>query len=165
MPDLVHVKGLSDLQKLLDTLPAKMEANVMRGALRAGAKVVLAEAKQNVPVDQGILRDGLKISTGTKKGVVKASIKAKGKHGYLAHWMEYGTKPHKIKAGEGSLFYNAAHVEEVDHPGVSPRPFLRPALDSQAGQALAATGEYIKSRLAKKHGIDTSDISIGDDEE
>jgi HK97 gp10 family phage protein len=159
-----HVKGLKELQALLNTLPAKMEANVMRSALRAGAKVVLEEAKQNVAVDQGILRDGLKISTGIKKGTVKAAIKAKGKHGHVAHWIEYGTKPHKITAEDGALFFGNTLTNSVDHPGITPRPFMRPALDSQAGAALIAVGEQVKKRLTKE-GINTSDISIGDDEE
>ena len=34
----IRVTGLADLQKFLDTLPAKMETNIMRGALRALAR-------------------------------------------------------------------------------------------------------------------------------
>lgn len=59
----VKVKGLADLNKFLQQLPAKVEQSVLRGALRAGANVVMAEAKANVPVDSGQLRDGLKVST------------------------------------------------------------------------------------------------------
>lgn len=146
----VKVKGLSELQKYLDQLPMKIETNILRGALREGAKVVLAEAKANVPVSSGVLRDGLKISTRYRKGKVSASIKAKGKHGYLAQWMEFGVKPHHIKGKDGKpLMIGAGFVEGVDHPGISPRPFLRPALDSQAGAALVAVGEAIKKRLTK----------------
>ena len=44
MADSVHVKGLDALQKLLDTLPVKLEKNVMRGGLRAGMNVICGVA-------------------------------------------------------------------------------------------------------------------------
>ena len=48
----------------------------------------------------------------------------------------------------------------VQHPGIAPRPFMRPALDGQGKNAIVATGEYVKKRLAKKHGLDTADIAV-----
>ena len=41
---------------------------------------------------------------------------------------------------------------------------MRPALDSQATRAVVAAGEYIKRRLATKHGLDTSGVMIEGDE-
>ncbi|MBK7493597.1 MAG: hypothetical protein IPI17_17935 [Nitrosomonas sp.] len=49
---------------------------------------------------------------------------------------------------------------EISHPGVSPRPFMRPALDANAEAAIVGAGEYIKKRLAKKNGLDTAGIEI-----
>ena len=40
----IEVKGLAELQKLLDELPARIEANVVRGGLRAAAKEPLPMA-------------------------------------------------------------------------------------------------------------------------
>jgi hypothetical protein len=37
---------------------------------------------------------------------------------------------------------------------------MRPALDGQSSAAVVAAGEYIKKRLATKHGLDTADINI-----
>ena len=42
---------------------------------------------------------------------------------------------------------------------------MRPAIDSQAQNAILAAGEYIKKRLSTKHGLDTAEIEIGIDEE
>ena len=36
----IKIEGLEGLQNLLDQLPARMEANVVRGGLRAAAKVI-----------------------------------------------------------------------------------------------------------------------------
>jgi HK97 gp10 family phage protein len=150
MSEFVHVKGLAELQKFLDTLPAKMEANVMRSALRAGANVVKDEAKNNVPVKSGLLRDGLKVSTRSRKGVVTASVKATGKHAFIAKWIEFGTAAHRIVPKKAkSLFFGGIFAEGVDHPGSSAKPFLRPALDNRAQEATVAVGNQIKKRLTK----------------
>lgn len=45
------VHGMAELGKALEQLPIKLERNVMRGAMRAGAKVQLAKAEQEVPVE------------------------------------------------------------------------------------------------------------------
>jgi len=148
---LVHVSGLADLQKFLDALPAKMEANIMRSALRQGANVIRNEAKANVPVKTGLLRDGLKVSTRSRRGKVTASVKAGGKHGYIARWIEYGTAAHFIKPKNAkSLFFAGLFSNGVDHPGSAPKPFMRPALDTQAQAALVAVGDAIKKRLTKQ---------------
>ncbi len=170
----VTVKGLDQLQKFLDQLPAKIEKNVMRGALRAGAKPVLAAAKANAPVatpsaenqrlyglHSGALRDSIRISVSVKGGKVTAAVKAGKGDVYYARFVEYGTRAHKIAAAnKGFLGFANRYYKSVEHPGSGPRPFMRPALDSQATAAVLATGEYIKKRLADKHGLDTSDIII-----
>jgi len=162
----IKVKGLAELQTFLDQLPAKMEANVLRGALRAGAKPILGAAKSAAPVGEpsetnrkryklyaGALKDSIRISGRIDKrnGNVTASVKAGGKTKsgadvFYAHMVEFGTKPHVI--GDGT------------HPGVQAKPFMRPALDAQSGAAIVAVGEYIKKRLATKNGLDTADIEI-----
>lgn len=162
----IKVKGLAELQTFLDQLPAKMEANVLRGALRAGAKPILEAAKSAAPVGEpsetnrkryklyaGALKDSIRISGRIDKrnGNVTASVKAGGKTKsgadvFYAHMVEFGTKPHVI--GDGT------------HPGVQAKPFMRPALDAQSGAAIVAVGEYIKKRLATKNGLDTADIEI-----
>jgi len=157
----IRVKGLADLNKFLQQLPAKVEQSVLRGALRAGANVVMAEAKANVPVDSGQLRDGLKVSTSSRRGRVTAKVKATGKHAFIAPWLEYGTAAHKITAKKGKgLFFGGLFVKGVQHPGARPKPFLRPALDGRAQDAVVAAAQYMKRRLATKNGLDTSSVEI-----
>lgn len=113
----IHVQGLAELQRTLDTLPAKLEANLIRAALRAGAKVIADEAKRRVPVQQGDLRASIRASVRIKPrlGRVEAIIKAgRGKpagvtymaggklmvrdaSAFYAHMVERGTKRHWIK--------------------------------------------------------------------
>lgn len=156
----VHVKGLAELQRALDEIPAKMEANVLRGALRAGANIIRDHARENVPVATGTLRDGLKVSTRSRRGRVTATLKTTGKHAFIAPWIEFGTRPHRIVARGKGLFFGGLFARGVDHPGAAAKPFLRPALDARATAAVVAAGNHIKRRLATKHGINTPDLEI-----
>lgn len=153
------VTGLADLQKFLDALPAKMERNILRGAMRAGAKVQLARAKELVPAETtgphpGALRDSLRIKTSARGSVVKASVTAGGKKAFWASWVEFGTAAHFIKPkNKKSLFFAGIAREVINHPGAKPKPYMRPALDATVTAAVAAVGLYIRSRLTKE-GID-----------
>lgn len=178
----IHVTGLADLKQFLDALPAKVEKNIMRGALRAGANVIKAEAKARCPVGPpsatgakryklyaGALRDSIRVSVkASRGGRVVASVKVGGKlkNGadvWYARLIEFtGAVAHSIEARKGgALAIGGGLYRKVPHPGMKPKPFLRPALDGQARNAIMATAEYIKQRLATRHGLDTSGIEIG----
>lgn len=164
MTDSEEVKGLAELGKFLDTLPAKLQQNVVRGALRAGMKTVLPVARDNIHNVSGELAKGLRIGTRSQGDKVTAYIRVRGKHSYVARWVEFGTKAHPIsgKLG-GSLFFGGLFVKSVNHPGSKPHPFLRPALDQQVSAAPAAVATYMKERLATKHGLDTAAVDVGEE--
>jgi len=165
----VHVKGLKELQTFLDTLPAKLEANVMRTALRTGATRELLPEVQAILVQQGTVKtgeliSGLKVVTRSKGGVITAAVVTGGEHAYLAKWIEFGTKAHNIAAKTGGwLSFGGIFARVVAHPGIKPRAFMRPALDGRATQAVIAVGEYIKTRLSKQ-GLNTAGITVAGDE-
>lgn len=153
-----RIKGLAELQRALDELPAKIEANVMRGALRAGAKVLLADAQKSAAFADhtGALRASLRVTTSLKRGRIAAAVKAgptkKDKRPWYARFVEFGTAAHVIKARRARML--AIGVAKVNHPGAKKHPFLRPALDTQHVAAVEAAREYIRKRLSTKHGID-----------
>ena len=159
MSDDTIIKGGAELQRFLDTLPAKIEGNILRSALRKGARIVLIDAKARAPVASGALRDGLKIKTGLRYGIAKATVVTTGKHAFLAQWMEYGTQSHVITAGQGKAlaFLVGGHpVKAVDHPGIRPHPFMRPAVDANVDAVVSAIAAQIRARLTKA-GVDMSD--------
>lgn len=162
MSDLVHVKGLSQLNDFLRQLPEKMERNVLRGALRAGAKPILVQTQANAAHRTGELAKDIKIATSTKGGRVTARVMLTGPHAFVGRWLEFtGAAPHTISARGGHwLFLGGMFAKSVQHPGFHPKPFMRPALDSQAGAAVVAAAEYMKIRLATKNGLDTSDVDV-----
>jgi hypothetical protein len=57
--------------------------------------------------------------------------------------------PHKIwTTGKGSLVINGVAIgKQVWHPGVTPRPWFRPALDSRAAAAVEKVGDYLRTYL------------------
>lgn len=156
-----EVKGLADLQRALDSLPAKIEANIMRAAIRAGAKVIAKAAATNVHSVSGELAESVRFGARleAKQGQVLGYVRAggKGKKGkasvFYAHMVEFGTAAHVIKARKPNRML-AIGVAQVQHPGAKKRPFLRPALDAHQQAALEAVGDVIRKRLATKHGID-----------
>jgi len=167
-----HVTGLKELNALLQSLPVKMEVNIMRAAMRQGAKVIADQARANVPVAApsdrnreryggyaGALRDSIRVGGRSRRGRVTAYIRAGGtktKGGadvFYASWVEYGTKPH-------------ANGRRGFHPGARPHPFLRPAADTAQADALVAIGKWVYRRLETRGGLDNalSDITVEKEE-
>lgn len=170
MSRTIGLKGGPELMQFLDQLPPKLEKNVLRGALRAGANVIRDEARANVPVKSGKLRRAIKTDTVTDGGLIKARVKLRGPHWFIGPFLEFGVAPHFIAAGDSGL--SARKLTQrlnrsggsnepggamkiggqfvtgaVLHPGIPARPFLRPALDTRANEALRAVGAYMEQRL------------------
>jgi hypothetical protein len=132
-------------------------------------KELLPEAQANLmsvgAVDTGELMAGLKVGTRSRGGVVTSYVKTTGPHAYLAKWVEYGVKAHNIAAKlNGWLSFANVFVKEVAHPGVKPRPFMRPALDRSGTAAVNETARYMRDKLSTKHGLDTSGVKLEGDE-
>jgi HK97 gp10 family phage protein len=164
MRDLVNIKGGAELQRFLNQLPVKVEKNIMRAALRAGANVIKAEAKENVPVQDGDLKRSIKVSTSARRGTVRAKVKAGDQKAWYWHFVEFGTAAHTIKARNGKrLFFNGIFAKVVNHPGAKAKPFMRPALDNKANDAIRAVGRKISERLTK-HGINNAPALEVEDE-
>ena len=159
-----EIKGLAELQRALDALPANIEKNCLRGALRAGQKVIATIAKRNAPEAlpteinarlygsyAGALRDSIRIVTSAKNGKITAIIKAGNKKAYYAHWVEYGTAAHKITSVNGkALSFGGAARMVINHPGARPKPFMRPALANGTRAALDQFANYMRDRITKE---------------
>lgn len=171
-----NITGGRELAQMLDTLPAKVERNIMRGALRAGARVMLAEVKQRIPRDNGDLAASARVTTRVQRGSVSASVKIGNKKAWYAHLVEFGTRSHYITVSDEDrgrasvrtvnrrvLQIGANFVgPSVHHPGTQARPFARPAADAAFGPAVAAVKKKIRERLTEA-GLNTPDPA-GDEE-
>ena len=172
MTATIAVKGLAELDKVLKSLPVDIERNVLRGALRAGQKVVQQAAVFNAPVQSGALRQSIKVklnSRAQKRGIVRMDLKAGDKMAWYSHIIEFGSgsrytgtgrsvrKPYTIKPKKqpGALLFGGKVRETVTHPGVKPRLFMTRAAQKLDGPALDAFVSYVRKRLPRevaKHG-------------
>lgn len=149
-----NIAGGRELDELLQTLPAKLETNIMRSALRAGARVYLDQVKQNIPVKLGDLRKSARITTRKdRSGQISASVKVGNRQAFYAQMVEFGTRAHSITAR--AMVVNGAVVRSVDHPGARPHPFMRPAADEKFNEAVSAVQMQIRKRLTKE-GLNTA---------
>lgn len=133
--------SLKDLLKRLDQVPGKIEANIVRGALRVALKPIFEAAKADAPVGEtGRLQQSVRISSGikAKRGEVISQVKAGGKtpNGYAFHayMVERGTKPHG------------------KHPGTPARPFMQNAFDEHSDEFVQLYSDYMRKRIPKELG-------------
>lgn len=161
----IKINGKDAFDKFLSALPGKLEQNVLRGGMRAMAKVIADDAQERCISSEAAA--SIKVGTRAERGLVTSKVQTKGRGAYLAPWLEYGTAPHFISVDEsqrggrsvrrinelhrkGSLVINGQFVgETVHHPGARPHPFLRPAVDSKMDEGLAAMTSYVTTRLAR----------------
>lgn len=166
------IRGGRELDELLKTLPDKLQKNIVRGMVRAGAAEFLPIVKAKIPVDQGDLQASARITTRAQKdGKITASVKVGNKIAWYAKFVEYGTRPHLISVNAeergvnrrtgkalsmttvnrralqiGQNFVGAS----VQHPGAKPHPFMRPAADEGFAQAIQAAEKKLRQRLTKQ---------------
>lgn len=90
----VNVKGMEEIKKALQELPNAIQKNVVYGAVRSGSSVIAKEAKSNVPVKTGQLKESIKVvkRRATKDNEVYYSIVPhRKKGGWYGHFVEFGT--------------------------------------------------------------------------
>jgi len=163
---MATVKGRTRVKEYIARTP-KQVANVLRGAGRVAANVVAEEARHRSVSSE--VSGAIKVSVKAEGSIITARVLVKGKGAYLAPWLEYGTSPHFISVDDSqrrgmsigklnklakepdsnhSLVIGGNFVgKTVLHPGARPYPFLRPALDVKAGDAVAAAQKYINSHI------------------
>lgn len=140
MPDLeFEAKGLAELTRALQELPAKLEKNILRGALRASSKPISDDAKARVPVLQ--IPDGRRIAGALKKSIRSRSVNFK--KGMLTGGVTAGGSDRNKKA---DTFY--ARFIEFGTAKMAARPFLRPAIAHGTSKAIDEFAKYVRERLS-----------------
>lgn len=163
MDSNVNIAGLSEIQAWLDMLPEAVEKKLMRGALRAGQKVIADTARQNAPLSPpsaenaanwggyaGALRDSIRVGTRVRNGRIVAYAKAGNKTAFYAKMVEYGTAAHVIP---GPVALGGHVYTHLDHPGAQKRPYMRPAMDanvSESSPAFTAIKDYLQGKIVKE---------------
>jgi HK97 gp10 family phage protein len=156
----VQVRGLRELEQAMNTLPDKLERNVLMAGLAAGARVIRNAARVNVPKRSGRLAKYIRTSRASSKlaVMVKAGVRKNNTYdqGWYAAIVHQGAKAHTIlpKRKGGMLFFNGRFLRAIHHPGFTGVPYLENAAKANADAAVRAMGSRIAERLRDKHGLD-----------
>ncbi|WP_257540650.1 HK97-gp10 family putative phage morphogenesis protein [Sphingobium sp. CFD-1] len=170
--------GLKELDGFLAALPMNMQKAAYRQALTAAAKPVRDEARNLAPKESGKMAKAIKTGSPRQNpdGTFSISIRLEGEHSFLGLFHEYGVRPHYIAAGDSDLSARkltqavrregSSDVEtgalkigdnfisgQILHPGHAAHPFMRPALDAKADEAVQAFAAKIRSYLEGKTGF------------
>lgn len=171
-----EVKGMDELLKNLKTLPDKVQKRILVGAVRAGAKPIIKEAKSRVPVKSGLLKESIgvtrfktrkkslvwyEISPRVQKFKLKAEDTNTGKNvvltlkndPYYARFIEFGTYAHldhsMVKTRTGKLGKRRAEIVAKGF-GIKPHPFMRPAFEKEGENSIKFVRDYMRKRLDKE---------------
>lgn len=144
---MARMKNRERLLKKMAALPAAVRQE-MKAAIKQSADEIVALQKSLAPEESGDLIRSIRAVSGTYRpensnvrgmsaGVegdpdLTVTIVAGDANAWYARLVEFGTKPHTIKAKRpgGLLNVFGLFVERVEHPGAKPRPFFYPAYRS-----------------------------------
>ncbi|MGH6746589.1 HK97-gp10 family putative phage morphogenesis protein [Novosphingobium sp.] len=169
------VKGLAQLDAFLSAFPKRMQKQAIRQALTAAAAPVRDEARVRAPKKSGRMAKAIKTGSPRQNqdGTFSVSIRLVGDNAYLGTFFEFGVAAHLIArtgAGQGKVAIRKAAEGKgkistkpmkvgdryvsgiIHHPGFAAHPFLRPALDAKADEAVQAYATKIRAFIEGKTG-------------
>lgn len=151
-----QLSGFAELDALLKQLPKSVARKITTQALRKAGAIVRDEARSLVPVETGELRKAIKVAAGRKQRRNRTAVFVGviGKEGRLAHLVEYGTVAHMIASKNKRVLADAStgvfFGRKVQHPGTPRRPFMRPALDTKAGEVFQRVAEEVGAGIDRE---------------
>jgi len=142
----VQIKGLDQLGRALQRIPATLSTRIMREALHATGDVMKEAAELTAPVRTGALREDMIVKVRVSgdlsinyvlvgPGYDRSKLRAR-KHGKLA-----GTVDTTVSPGVYGKFL------ELGTKNMPPWPWLRPAFEASKEAALATFVAYIRAGL------------------
>jgi HK97 gp10 family phage protein len=143
--DSFEITGLDELEDQLLALSKKVATKSLRSALVRAARPVVKAAKAKVPVKTGALRQS--IGTASRRGrgrknFATAIVGPKSRNKRAIALANAGrSKPVK------GIFWG--HIVELGYGRQAPQPYLRPALDENADEAVQIFAKAIKQNLER----------------
>lgn len=117
------VEGTEDLLRRLKKMGRAVATDILRDAGRQASEVIAEDARRRAPEGKTKrLVGNLKVRGGRGRKEIVFRI-GNTPRAFYARWIEFGTK------------------------SFGPKPFLRPALDTQADEAVRVFGEVVRKRL------------------
>lgn len=157
----IKIEGKSAIAKKLKRLSGKVAGSIARRSGAAGARVIRNEARRLVPEDSGTLKKAINVRTKQFRNrsgfhfyiAVDRGGSVKN-DGWYAHFIEYGTQPHQVipKAAQALKLSASGDVVRniANHPGTRAQPFMRPAFESKADNAVRVIGDKLWDNIRKE---------------
>jgi len=162
MSKTFEFKGGKELEKALRELPKKIGRKVQLASLKRAAKPIINAARQNIHSVSGDLARGTKARVIPKSQAPHPTV-AIGPHEdqFYGMFLEFGAQPHQIPnptVGRGRLkrlnqaivAINGNVFSRIDHPGITPKPWLRPAFDANTGASLTVLAKVLGNKIEKE---------------
>jgi len=139
------ITGETELMNRLNAMADHLKKDITKDALMAGAEVVKREMSAKA---LGSIAQVVEIEFTASPGIPKAKIGPDKDHWY-AVFQELGAVPHTIKIKAKQVLSDGREVfgREIRHPGVTKKPFIRPALDEHETEVKTAMMAVIRQRL------------------
>jgi len=178
------VRGLKELDAYLSAFPKNLQKGAVRSGLRQAANQIADEAKLRA---KGRLAKSITVGSARVNEDGKISIRVYVDEsigiGFVGYFQEFGVRPHligstgkgegriairKAKAGTGTVENGVMKIGDdfasgiISHPGHAPNPFLRPALDVKAKQAVEAFADQVQEYLYSKTGLMAPYVEVGE---
>lgn len=172
------VTGLKDIDTFLSVLPKNMQKAAYRSALTAAAKPIRDEARQLAEKSSGKMARAIRTGSPRQNQdgtfSVQVRLDPKSPHAFVGVLQEYGVAAHliartgagegrvsvrKAASGKGKVAGKAMKIGDdfrsgiIHHPGHAAHPFMRPALDTQADNAIKAFAGRIREYIEGKTGF------------
>ena len=154
MKTYVDVSGLDDVLRMLQQLPAEVvskRGGPVKLALKKGATVIYKQADINLMLaTQGMVSDEKQYSTGLlRKNLIvsrgKEPLGSKGER-YL---VRVRRKSYPDRKGEVTTTLKTAQILEYGSEKQQPDPWIRPAFQSKAEEAIRVISDDLRERLDK----------------
>ena len=164
----IEVQGIPELQAGLRGLGASISGLIMGKALRAAGEPIRERAAELAPTRADPMESSqtyrviasLRGSNAQPRGGrLKKSMTISpdpdqpntvrvgpSKAAFYGHMVELGTAPHAMGTGSSTRWKGKPQTGRM-HPGARAKPFLRPAFDEKAGEALERFAQVLREEI------------------
>lgn len=150
----VVVTGIGRIDRVLRTLPLRIQKKVVSSSMRAGMKLMQKSVKAEVPVDTGLTKSSVLVRAGLKRKRSEVSIDVRidatapgTPKGTYALADVHGLKKTSKRTGK-TVFYPA--IVEYGHANIPPNPFMRRAFLRDGDRARKVTIAALRSGVERE---------------
>jgi HK97 gp10 family phage protein len=146
----VKVEGLAELHRKLLELPARIERNVVRRAVYAGAAVIRDDMRERAPIYTGEVSEGHPPPGTLKKSIYVKYIPEKSRGGRTVYYVGVRHGKSRQHVGKKDINRDAYYFRFIEFgtEKMAAQPFMRPAFDSKQGAALGAIKDTLASGIS-----------------